>query len=537
MGYQIGSREWEYQIIRDQFKGILEAFRFRPDQYIEHALGGVLWRTDRFDMRAIPCSVFANRITAVASCHGIGKSWIAARIAQAFFDTYPGSTVITTAPTFRQVRRVLWKEIPAANFAARKFFGWSDQPNQVEISRTPQWSMWGLAANQHNDSAFQGIHNQDILIIVDEAAGVSESIMAGVKACATGANARILMIGNPTNPTCRFRKAFDDPAVAKFRISAFDTPNFRAFGIEPQHIFDGSWRKMVGRSPMPFPSLVDPEWVASVWADSQDVDDPYWRCRVMARFPVEDSNQLIPLHWVEHAQSLGRASEWYLRDLEEREDPRKRSSIGSFDQTDGTRPTPDDVRRWGVDVAEMGGDESATYRKWGRQVRLLVSMRRAELPSYWNALGNKAAEETAAGREPNAINVDATGIGSGLHGRLTELGLPSRRMIMSASASDPIYTNLRSELFHLLRAYFDPSNPESLDLDPKDETLARQLVSIRAKVRDGKRGIVSKDEMRREAQKAGAEGRSRSPDRADAVMLSVAPTELGESTQRFGMFV
>ena len=53
-------------------------------------------------------SVAKNKYTTVPSGHGIGKSFVAADICLWFLYTHLPSIVITTAPTFRQVERVLW---------------------------------------------------------------------------------------------------------------------------------------------------------------------------------------------------------------------------------------------------------------------------------------------------------------------------------------------------------------------------------------------------------------------------------------------
>ena len=50
---------------------------------------------------------------AVRSGNGPGKTWTAAKLGLWFFVTRPKSIVVTTAPTWQQVQRILWKEIRA----------------------------------------------------------------------------------------------------------------------------------------------------------------------------------------------------------------------------------------------------------------------------------------------------------------------------------------------------------------------------------------------------------------------------------------
>ena len=66
-----------------------------PSIFIEKILGMYLWEKQA----EIAEAVRDNQITAVRSCHGAGKTAIAANIALWYLFTRPYSTVITTAPT------------------------------------------------------------------------------------------------------------------------------------------------------------------------------------------------------------------------------------------------------------------------------------------------------------------------------------------------------------------------------------------------------------------------------------------------------
>jgi superfamily II DNA or RNA helicase len=82
----------------------------RMSEFIKGTLGANIWEKQI----EIADAVDDHRYVAVASCHGAGKSHIAARIALAFLHTRPRSIVLTTAPTARQVQHVLWREINSA---------------------------------------------------------------------------------------------------------------------------------------------------------------------------------------------------------------------------------------------------------------------------------------------------------------------------------------------------------------------------------------------------------------------------------------
>src|SRR5215210_7718288 len=65
-----------------------------PEQWVEERLQEQLWSLQRGILR----SVAKNRRTLVKSCHEIGKSWLAGRIAAWWLDVWPAGTafVVTT---------------------------------------------------------------------------------------------------------------------------------------------------------------------------------------------------------------------------------------------------------------------------------------------------------------------------------------------------------------------------------------------------------------------------------------------------------
>src|SRR5437588_9477106 len=78
-----------------------------PHLFVRDILGANTWHMQD----EIVKSVFKYKTTAVKTCNAVGKSFIAARIVVSFLTLLPGSVVVTTAPTWRQVTDVLWREI------------------------------------------------------------------------------------------------------------------------------------------------------------------------------------------------------------------------------------------------------------------------------------------------------------------------------------------------------------------------------------------------------------------------------------------
>ena len=418
-------------------------------------------------------AVGEHRFVAVRSCHGAGKTWTAATVALQFLYTHFPSIVITTAPTARQVKSILWKEMRLAHQKARVQLG--GRVLQSEIQLDAHWWAVGFATSDYNAERFQGFHEDWVLVIVDEAAGVSEDIYTGVDGVLTSEHAHRLEIGNPTDAQSRFARSFKTPRVHKMRISAWDTPNFTTFGITREHTLDGSWEsKITGE--LPYPKLVTPYWVAER-LDDWGADSPLWISRVEGEFPQESEDALIKLQWVEGAQA---------RLLE---------------------PADGDELELAVDVARFGNDETVIGSRKGPRVRILKGFRKRDTMAT-------AGEVAHLNRvlKPARIKIDSVGIGAGVYDRLREQGLPVVEMNAGAGAYDKEkFLNARAEWFSGLSDRF-----QSGDIDiPTDPVLQAQLCSLRAKYDSrGRLVLESKDDMRRRG--------FQSPDRADVLAMLYA---------------
>jgi hypothetical protein len=75
-------------------------------------------------------------------------------------------------------------------------------------------------------TAIQGYHNEAMLIILDEAAGVLPEIWRAVEHIGAPFK-RVVVIGNPTSGTGDFASALRDPTWNHIKISVTDTPNFK----------------------------------------------------------------------------------------------------------------------------------------------------------------------------------------------------------------------------------------------------------------------------------------------------------------------
>lgn len=226
-------------------------------------------------------SVRENRATAVPSCHSSGKSWIAARIVLWFLYSFPDSKVITTAPTDRQIRGILWGEVHQARANAKVDLGGYHTVQRIELEEN--WWAWGFTAPDYDPNRFQGFHAPHILVVVDEAAGISNALAQQIDSILSGGHSRKLEIGNPVLAGTAFEDSCNSKLVNTLPISAFDTPNFTHFGITEEDMLEERWEEKV-TDEYPSDFLISPLWAAErleVWGPNSEA----WKTRVKGEFP------------------------------------------------------------------------------------------------------------------------------------------------------------------------------------------------------------------------------------------------------------
>lgn len=338
----------------------------------------------------------------------------------------PGiAQVVTTATRLRQVRNQLWPHI-------RKVHGKAGLPGHTD---TMQWKIpdeygtdvlaaYGFSAPDNDEAAMQGIHAIKLLLIVDEAGGISKMVGEGTNNLLTG-DARMLAIGNPAmdDPGSWFEKiamegySGEEPGTTTIKIATFHSPQItgektpmctecpKAAGVHPlsNHLPDKDWMDRTVRA--------------------YGEDHPYVIAKVNADFPKEAGLRIIPTTWVENSMKS--------------EDPTGDAFVRLCDldlegETDTFTVKKGAWVRLGVDVAADGGDELAIYRAVGDTVsqrhvssgavnnnsvvvaeRILAHIKAAE------ALARKLGSQAQV-----RVKVDTIGVGWGVYGILKRWGEP-----------------------------------------------------------------------------------------------------------------
>jgi hypothetical protein len=199
-----------------------------PASWVGDVLGEHLWSKQVEIME----SVRDNAQTAVPACHGPGKTFVAARIAAWWIAIHPPGTakVLTSAPTFYQVKSILWGEL-ATTHAKGNLPGrmntteWWIGDTMVAFGRKPKDP--AKAGPDDTVADFQGTHADYLLVILDEACGIPKPLWLAALSLLTNDEGRILAIGNPDDPQSHFA-AICAPGSDwhVIPIGLKDTPNF-----------------------------------------------------------------------------------------------------------------------------------------------------------------------------------------------------------------------------------------------------------------------------------------------------------------------
>lgn len=470
----------------------VELMQQDPVGVVRDLFGSNLWK----DQELILESVRDNARTAWRSCHGIGKTYVVARLVLWWLYSFEYSIILTTAPTWRQVEKLVWKEIRSCHARAKIPLGGNLAPKATQLSLDgDEWTAMGISTNDPN--RFQGFHSLHLLVIVDEASGVNEDIFEAIDGVLTSAHCRLVEIGNPTDIGGEFYRAFRAPGWITGHTSAWDTPNFTILGITREDIAKGTWKEKVERNEdgsykWPAPYLITPEWVADKYA-RWGPNHPAWFARVEGDFPEQGEYNVIPLGWIEQAQER-----W--------EDAKAEGQI-----------------ILGVDVARGGMDLSAIAIRQGSKILSVETFSNMDGPLLAGEIAVRYRKLGAS-----RVNVDVIGLGAAVEDALKD---PVYKDIVCnpvnvATASELLddkgnrmYQNLRAELWWAVREALDPKGKDPLSL-PAGDSLLGDLAAPKYDFRKGWTQIEPKEDTKKRL--------GRSPDEGDAVMLTFTPFQKEE---------
>lgn len=424
------------------------------------------------------------------------NSMIASVLACWWISTKPigEAVVVSTAPTYPQVNKILWEEIRKHHANAKR----RGTPMVGYVTQGDEWKTtdgqilaFGRKPATGDRHGFQGIHRKYVLAVGDEACGLPEEIWTGIEAITTGDSCRMLYIGNPDDRVTEFGKAFLDPASAqdwnRISVPASSTPNFTGEEV---------------------PTLLNEVLVSRAWAEerkrSWGEDDARYISKVLAEFPEQSKSSLFPPSVI--ASSV---------------DQSPPQAAGS-------------VLRLGVDVARFGTDANVVVSHAGVTAKIEDTWSGTDTVSSAHKV-LKIAEDLKAKLKASwvEIRVDAVGLGAGVVDTLNARAalLPESDLWFSVyelhgSASPPTdvggsvhgYGNARAYWFDQLRQQMVNGNVQ-IEGGRFEQQIKDDLGIVFYEFRSGKLYIISKEQMRKD--------HGRSPDFADALAYATAPVAEG----------
>lgn len=446
----------------DAARAVAARVQTDPVWFAETLLGHDPWSTPRAIMRAM---AQPRARVAVKACHASGKTFTAAEIV--LWWTYSGGVVVTTAPTWTQVERLLWGEIHKAHAGAR--FPLGGHLNRTELRLSADNYAIGLSTDR--GVRFQGWHGR-VLLVLDEAPGVRSDIYEAIEGVRAGGDVRVLALGNPTVPNGPFFEAFRTQRAGwqTFTIDALETPNVGGLSLEALLALPE-----VDLDLAPRPYLVTRGWIVEKYHEWGE-RSPLWQARVRGQFPDQSEDALLSLAWLEAAA---------VREVV---------------------PVETDPWEAGIDVAGPGEDETALAVRHGPSI---VALHAWADPDPRGA----ALAALAPYRERlRAVKVDSIGMGYYFARHLEDQGYRGKVVDVNVAESPrnrERFANLKAELSWAFR-----QRAEAGDLAGLTNDLAlSQLASIRYDHNARGQVVIESKET---ARKRG----DTSPDRAEALMLA-----------------
>lgn len=406
----------------------------------------------------------------VRSGQGVGKTALEAGAIIWFLVCRPHSRIIATAPTMQQLYDVLWAEIAKwlNTSLVKDLLKWT-KTKVYMIGDDERW--FATAKTATKPESMQGFHEEHMLIVVDEASGVSDPIMEAILGTLTGEDNKLLMCGNPNRLEGVFYDSHnsDRDKFKVHKVSSMDSKRTSKDNID---------------------------MLLKKYGQDSDVA----RVRIFGEFPKGALDSLISMETVELACNS------------------KISEKEIFTSN---------LLHIGCDVARYGDDKTVITPRIASKI---FPFEKYSKKSTMETAGNvikicKGYMKKYPKLKRCIIKIDDTGVGGGVTDRLREVvseeKLPYSIIPVNngSSATDDYYANLGAQIWGVLRDALEENfsavmqgNDPIIEL-PYDDEMIKQLSNRKKKITSkGKIQLESKDEMK--SRNVG------SPDIADSITLA-----------------
>lgn len=479
----------------------------------------VLGETYTADVQTMMESVRDCPITIAKSANATGKTHGAARVAAWFYLTFPEAQVYTAAaPPESNLKKLLWGEIGGLVQKHPDLFR-ANSIKSLHIERSAQSFLTGVTIPMSGTPAqrqakFSGKHAPHLLFILDEGDAIPDEVYSAIESCLSGGHGRLLVMFNPRAEMGEVHRMERHGRANVVELSAFNHPNVVS-GMEqiPGAVTRevtvrriNEWCRPLNEGERADTSCFElPVFLVGAVGCNQrgipypplragwyKVMEPAFSVMVLGRYPAQGTNQLISKEWIARA----------------------RLRWDAFVAQYGETPPAGAMPVLGLDVAEFGVDANCLVVRYGGYV---------EMPLTWSGMdpistGDRATVEFKA-RCAIRVNVDATGIGAGVAPHMQRQGCSAVPIKVASAPTEETelgaFQILRDQLWWACREWLRTDPGAML---PPDEMLLQDLQTPTYEITNGKVRVMKKEIMR--------ELLKRSPDRADALCLTFAPSGL-----------
>ena len=409
----------------------------RPIEFIEDVIGA----TPTAQQRLFIESVCKYKKVSCKSGHKTGKSTSLAWLILWFMSTRFCPKLPCTAPTTSQLKDVLWSELSKWHRQmddefSNQFVVLGDR--FCHIDNPKEHFAVGRTARKENPEALQGYYANDIMFILDEAAGIPDPIFDAIQGSIQGENVYCILVGNPRLRSGFFFDSFHDDSDrwCNITLNAEESPL-------TNHDEHKRWLDRFGKKSIEY------------------------RVKVLGEFPLSETDALIG------SDLLQAAIEREVK-------------------------TPTGEIVWGLDPARFGTDECALAKRQGNKLKSIITLKgKVESTNIVGWLINEI-KQTPKRDRPSKVFVDSIGLGGPIADFLREKDIKDVEFIdvnVAESSNQPDkYNRLRDELWCLFRDWLYEEKPDILN----DKLLFAQASTIHYKYHsNGSIVVEKKDEMKR----------------------------------------
>ena len=459
-----------------------EEYAYNPNAWVEDVIGSA-WDPDPWQSLALDELIW-DHFVALSTGTGPGKTAFCSVALLYFLANRPFPKVLCTAPTQPQLKRALWPEIAKwmrHSNGLERTFEWTNTRVAMRGQHSAEWFAEAKTARpqpgQSSVEALQGLHADNILVIVDEASGVADQIMNAIDGCITTKGTHVVLAGNPVRRRGYFYRTISD---------------------ERQRVENGgTWH-------VHFVSAADSKHV-DITALQRNINlygkqSDYYRVKVLGLPPLADTQGLIS------------PEEVYSMHARDPKGLDKGISVLS------------------CDPARYGPDYSVFYVRKGWTIVDRAEVYGMDGPAVAN-VGLALYEK----HQTDYVCIDSIGIGASVYDHM-KIGLRQYKkrvkleevIVGEKAFNDEKFFNLRAEILWMLSMLYVPKISIPIETDRLDEELPQFTYGWNQT--DTKIKLASKDELRKLLGRSPNDGDSFAlcffPDvRKDAKKLAAASVE------------